>query len=337
METLKIRFQGKLASSGRMHFYEYGRYQYATARFLSTLEHFRRTGTVASRITGEAKIDIYISVPEEGSFLETIVIPKLAEAAAGAVSASLTTLISYVWHMLLPRAEETESDLIKIARIQLDVEKEKSKQSESLAKIIETQSATTKQALDLVKWAIETPNTRLGDQNLLGPRLNEMQQELLTEHGREELYQEDMSELEKIDPDELMKLISRTSTIAPEMAIPMKRSADFAEFTTSRSKLPILILDEKTANRVATRKLDPEVFEIKGRVRSYDVDRGVGKFVSPELNRQLNFSVAPALQAPWLDEILAAMKREKSILKCQKFIDRGNLPSSLIFLGIETG
>lgn len=60
METLKIRFQGKLASSGRMHFYEYGRYQYATARFISTLEHFRRTGAVASKITGSAKIDIYI-------------------------------------------------------------------------------------------------------------------------------------------------------------------------------------------------------------------------------------------------------------------------------------
>ena len=237
--------------------------------------------------------------------------------------------------MLLPRTEETENDLIKIAEIQLKTEKEKSKQSKSLVKIIEAQSATTKQALDLVKWAIETPNTRLGDQNLLGPRLSEMQQELLSEHGREELFKEEMDGLEKIDQDELMKLVSRASTIAPEMAIPMKRSADFAEVTTSHSELPILVLDENTAIRIASRKLNPEVFELEGRVRSYDVDRGVGKFVSPQLDRQLNFSVAPALQGLWLDEILAAMKRKKSILICQKFIDRGNLPSSLIFLGIR--
>lgn len=237
--------------------------------------------------------------------------------------------------MLLPRTEQTESDIIKIAEIQLSLEKEKTKQSEILAEIIETQSATTQQALSLVKWAGETPNTRLGDHNLLGPRLSEMHQELVTEQERVNLFSEEMDELEKIDQNQLMKLISRASTIAPEMAIPMKRSADFAEFTTSRSKLPILVLDEKTATRIATRKLDPEIFEIEGRVRSYDVDRGVGKYVSPELDRQLNFSVAPALQALWLDEILAAMKREKSILKCQKFIDRGNLPSSLVFLGIE--
>ena len=58
VETISIRFSGKLASTGKLHFYEYGRYQYATARFISTIEHFRRTGTVTKRVSGAAKVEL---------------------------------------------------------------------------------------------------------------------------------------------------------------------------------------------------------------------------------------------------------------------------------------
>ena len=102
MEEIALRFDGGEAANGRLHFYEYTRSQYATARFITTIEHFRRTGEIAQRITSKSYVEIFVETPKDGSFLEILLV-KAQETAAVAVVAPLASLISLVWATLLPR------------------------------------------------------------------------------------------------------------------------------------------------------------------------------------------------------------------------------------------
>ena len=82
-EKFSVVYDGGLASEGQLHFYEYGRAAYAVAGLVATVEHFRRTGHVASRISSRSYVDVIINAPERGSFPIDILIP-LGEALKGA-------------------------------------------------------------------------------------------------------------------------------------------------------------------------------------------------------------------------------------------------------------
>ncbi|MGJ8530485.1 hypothetical protein [Maritalea sp.] len=340
MEKISVRFTGKLADSGRLHFYEYGRYQYANARFISTIEHFRRTGKVANRITGSAKIELYVEPAEQGSFVESIVIPALQSGAATAISTPLTPLIAYIWHLLVPLSFQTENDIVKIAQIRADEEsirsREETERTRELRKIVEAGATSTNKALDLVSWALGAGNTRLGGEGLLAPRLLEMKQELDDAQSRESLFAQNHEELSRVGTDDLQKLLSRTASIVPEMAVPMNRSADSAVFSSSHATLPVLRLDQRTAQIISAKKISPEVHHLLGRVRAYDVDIGVGKFVSSQFERPLNFTVPQATREFWKDTILEAMKKSEVSLFAQKYLDQAGLPTSLLFNSILT-
>ena len=69
-----FRFTGGLAKNGEMNFYEAGRYRYAAARLLYTVEHFRQSGKVLERLTTAVNADFRVSAPQSGSFLEQAVL-----------------------------------------------------------------------------------------------------------------------------------------------------------------------------------------------------------------------------------------------------------------------
>ncbi|MFP4043717.1 MAG: hypothetical protein ACLFTP_03990 [Rhodosalinus sp.] len=186
-EKLQIVFDGGYASQGRLHFYEYSRSQYATARFVAIVERFRRDQSVLQRVSKKNYVNIYIETPEEGSFIETILIPGAQQAAATAISTPLNAILSYAWHLLLPRREQTDNDIAEMAKIKLAEEQERTKQEAErtaqiaeLRKIVDTQQATTQQAIDLAKWAMNSPNPALGRAGLDQSRLL-----VLTEEMRE--------------------------------------------------------------------------------------------------------------------------------------------------------
>src|SRR5690606_39003909 len=133
-------FEGGIADAGQLHFYEYSRSQYARARFLATIEHFRRTEVVAERITLSSNVEILVKSPQTGSFIEDVVVPALQEGMAAAISTPLSALISYVWHMMINRPEKTDSALAELASVRKAEiaasvlnEQERTKQVEALA------------------------------------------------------------------------------------------------------------------------------------------------------------------------------------------------------------
>lgn len=336
MEKIALRFDGGEASNGRLHFYEYSRSQYATARFISTIEHFRRTGTIAERITQSSYVEILVETPREGSFLEVLLV-KAQEVAATAISAPLSGLIALVWQLILPRNERTESNIVELARIRLAEEQERTEQERLRAaqvdrymRILEQGNANTQDALELVRYALDSNNPALARADLDQRRLLEIQNELQQEESRQEEIDRARASVERIDPESLAKLSSRLRPMLPEMALPLKKSAESMSIEGGREGKPLILLNPRNIKEITEKRLDEQVSELTVRVKSYDRDRGVGKVSSVDLPRQLNFAVPPSEQQRLLRKILESMTRGTVVFVCRAYRDKDGQPTSLL-------
>jgi hypothetical protein len=213
-EQITLKFDGGLAATGKLHFYEFGRSQYAFARFIATVEHFRRTGEVAEHIGARTYVDIIVSSPEEGSFIESILVPAAVKAGKDFVAARLASLLSYVWHFISPRREKTDEVMKELAQIRLAEsrertrqERERTKQAAILRDIAEGSRATTDKALDLVRWAISSSNRAVGRLDISPDEWDEMQNELEAEQKRIDEFKESERQLAKIEEETMNRLI----------------------------------------------------------------------------------------------------------------------------------
>jgi hypothetical protein len=171
-ETVKLTFNGGLASGGHIHLYEYSRSQYGFSRFITTVEQFRRTGGVIDRVTSGRTIDMIVSAPERGSFELSVVVPVLKATADALAGTSFKALFSYAWAKLLPAGDKKGQLAIDLAKIELERERERAKllgsrdQSETdrlrlLSQIIKRQDATTTQLITLLSKAIDDPDDKI--------------------------------------------------------------------------------------------------------------------------------------------------------------------------------
>lgn len=333
-EKIEVKYTGRLADSGRLFFYEYSRSQYATARLVATIENFRRTGEVAQRISANIQADILVEAPERGSFTEKLLV-LVQEGAATAISAQFSALLALAWNAILPRSEKTDSDVLTIANIMLQEEKETTAQFREMRKIVESGNATTQQALGLVAHALQSSNPAFGRSDLTGRRLGEMQDELLSEHQRNQDIGGARAALEQVDSRKLVTLSSRLRSIVPDIAKPLEKSADEVLISANDSRAPTIRINKSTVREISEKLIEEDVVEMKVRLRSYDRDRGIGKVSSPSLPRQLNILVPPEKMRVVRDSILEAMRREEVMISCRIVLDRSGLPTSLILEGIS--
>ncbi|MFN3496817.1 MAG: hypothetical protein ACK40A_00290 [Pannonibacter indicus] len=351
-ELIRVKFDGGLASTGQLHFYEYSRSQYATARFVATIEHFRRTGRVAERITVNSNIDIIINTPKRGSFVEDLFVPALQQGMAAVISTPLSSLISYVWHLIAPRSEKTDSLIdslakIRLAEIQAEIQKasldvdiqkerERTEQLNSLRGIISDERATTKQALELLKWAIESSNMAIQRSGINTENLIKSKVEIEAEQQREGEFKEHIEQLENVGEDSINKLTSRIRPMITEMALPLRRSADRISLSHGEAKTAYAHLDDEVVKAIQKRKTEEVIVEVIGHVKSYDRDNGIGKIISDQLHRTLNFVVPIADRRRLRESILEAMRIDKVKLLCRRVIDDSGLPTSLILIEVDT-
>lgn len=165
VDRIEIMYDGGLAGTGQLHFYEYSRACYGFARLLATAEHFRRTGNVAQKIGKQSYIDLTIVAPERGSFVTEVIVPAIVDAAPKLVGVPIKALISYIFQLISPRSKKTDETVIELAKIRLAEEKERTAQSREETKrakafkeIVENQQATTRDALELVNYALKSSN-----------------------------------------------------------------------------------------------------------------------------------------------------------------------------------
>jgi hypothetical protein len=67
-EALTFHFEGALADSHRMNFYECARFQYAAARLMVKLAQFRKQGSFKKKITNSSNFNIELVSQSNGSF-----------------------------------------------------------------------------------------------------------------------------------------------------------------------------------------------------------------------------------------------------------------------------
>lgn len=341
-ELIRVKFDGGLAATGQLHFYEYSRAQYAMARFIATIEHFRRTGRVTERITVASNVDIIVRSPQKGSFIEDLLVPGIQQGMAAAISTPLSSLISYVWQLLAPRSEKTEDAIeqytkVRLAELKADTKRlqEHTKQMEILERILAGERATSQTALELAEWALKSNNMAIGRLGYSRERMLQVRDEIGAEVQREEEFSEHKVPLEEIEESTINKLTSRLRPMVSEMALPLRRSANSMSMSHGDSKNAYAHLDPDLVNNIQDRETEDVFVEVYGHVKSYDRDSGVGKVSSDELLRTLNFVVPLRDRRRLRDAVLEAMKKDKVLLICRRVVDRSGLPTSLILIDLD--
>jgi len=337
-EVVKITFEGGIAAEGQLEFYEYSRSQYATARFIATVEYFRRSGKVADKIVGKSYINMTVKAPERGSFLYDVAVQVASTVASGAVIGFL----AYVWHQLAPRREKVDALLTKLAEFKLFEEKERTLQSQErtkqldiLREISDGERASPQQGIDLVQWSVDTANIQFSELEVPVAERAEVLLELIAERDRENEINNIKSDLAGFDEASINKLTSRLRPMVSEIALPLKRSATRMSIGSTLANDNFIFLTDAIVQFIQTRSPEEDVTTIVGRVKSYDRDAGVGKVQSNDLHRILNFIVPVYRRDELRDWILAAMQRDNVHLTCRRILDESGLPTSLILLDIK--
>jgi hypothetical protein len=129
-------------------------------------------------------------------------------------------------------------------------------------------------------------------------------------------------------------ITSRLRPMIPEMTLPLRRSAKKMFLGRSRSDQPYIFLDEKIARSLVEKSSEVDIVTITGRVKSYDRDAGIGKFVSDALPRVLNFIIPINDRARLRDLVLEAMRRNRVAISCRRTIDQSGLPTSLTLIDV---
>ncbi|HEX3666157.1 MAG TPA: hypothetical protein VHU23_13110 [Rhizomicrobium sp.] len=337
-EVVKITFEGGLAAEGRLEFYEYSRSQYATARFIATVEHFRRSGKVADKIVGQSYINMTVEAPQRGSFLYDVAVQVSATVASGGV----VGFLAYIWHQLAPRREKVDTLLIKLAEFRLFEERQRTLQSQERTKqlallhdIAAGERASPQQAIDLLQWSVDAPNIQFQELEMSVDERVEALLELIAERDREGEIKKAEKTLVGFDESSINKLTSRLRPMVSEIALPLKRSANRMSIGSASANDNFIFLTDEIVKDIQARSPEEDTTTIIGRVKSYDRDAGVGKVQSGDLHRILNFIVPVPRRDELRDWILAAMQRDNVQLTCRRILDESGFPTSLILLDIK--
>jgi len=153
---LTFRFEGGDADGGQLNFYDAARFQYGAARFVYTLEYFRQTGIVLSKITRRVNAEYRVPTPERGSWIMDVV--QFAAPLMGEMEfkVPIEVMIAHVMERLIPgrKSRETLKEILSEPR-SLDsertvLERERTAQERERTEQIRLLINTNAKALDVL-------------------------------------------------------------------------------------------------------------------------------------------------------------------------------------------
>lgn len=278
-EKIQITFTGEIADKGQIHFYEYSRSQYASARYFSYIEHFRRTGRIARRVSRLSYVNMIVESPKEESFVETILLPAVKEGMATAVSMPLSAFISYMWTVIVPRSQGVDQAVVRLAEAKsielstaVEIEAERTEQLAQMRGIVEAGQAPVLAAIELVSSALQKYDAEGNDAGLSREELIEAQRELKTELAREQEIKQNEDEISKIEQEDILKLTHRVTPVIEEMAKPLQRSAKKMSISTGDEATPLLEIDNRVVSELKSRELEKNITAVRGRIKIFDRD-----------------------------------------------------------------
>jgi hypothetical protein len=341
LETVKIKYDGGLASTGNIHLYEYSRAQYGLARFITIVERYHRTGQVIDRVTRDKTIDMIVSAPQRGSFGLEVLVPIAIPAVEYLRDVSFEAIFSYVWAKLLPPSDTRDQMAVKLAEIELARERERTTQLVSqqtgeterlkvLEQILSRGQATTSEAISLADKALERGDPRVLTAGFAPERLISERHILISDLQREAFMERHQRTFDRLDPDDLARLTAKVRPIVGEIGLPLRRSATSVSLGDAANDNSFATIDRDRLSQINQRRINSEVFDITGIVRSYDRYNGRGKIDTTDFDRQMSFVVEPSERSRLRDQILSAMRMREVTLHCSAYVDPAGKITSLI-------
>lgn len=332
-ESLSFVYDGALASRGQLHFYEYGRAAYAVARLVSTIEHFRRTGTVASRITRTSYVDVIIRAPERGSFPIDILIPTIetAKHVSELSGIPIGVFLKYVVNLvsgILPKHENTVMELAKLA---LQNSKQETQRVKEIRKMVESGNATTRTALEVITQMIDSDDPRIARRGISQGDIIEANRALQEKHRREIAFHPYERSFEAIEQDKLVKLARKVRPQIAEAGIPLRRSANTMQISQGNTRDVFATFDKPALENIAGMSLDRDTTLVAMRFIAYDRDHGFGKcdIADQDLHR-VSFSVPINLRKALKKRILAGLDKDVEQTSVRYFRNRDGAVSSVL-------
>ncbi|WP_440959162.1 hypothetical protein ACFELO_03355 [Oceanicaulis sp. LC35] len=329
MPTVEFKFSGKIASEGVLDFYESARFQYGAARFLYTLDSFKKHGEIPKRITRNvADTHFRVSTPIKGSW-EIVVQEILQTGASTFISVPLGMVIQYAISLILPTKRQAESLQSDHARAIIE---EHNKPIMKLIDEIARKSASDHDvSIEYINHLKEELKNR--DKALdLNSEIIEKLNSLVERMDRHASIGSDYQAFSEVSSEKKFDLINKIRPQMYEIGIPLRKSADnltiISEDEKSKKSDNITIVD---IEGLSGNTIDTNKSIIAGSLKRYDKENGWGKIRETSSSKIVNFLVRKNEKRKLLTEILDAMESDKVIISGFYVRDPSGAPTYLIF------
>ena len=319
-ETLTFHFEGALADSHRMNFYESARFQYAAARLMVKLAQFRKHGRFVQKITNNSNFDIQLVSQIDGSFNINIEDPGQSPAEESFVKISLADLVAYVSERVVDKIDQATLSEAALSNRNRLVD----------SKLADTDPAT---AIDQLVEAA------LADKVLtssLPPDVQDLIKRRVAESYREQRLSVSQSAISRIDFARSQKLIAMSAPLISEMATALRTSAATLEVRSSVHEhgRSVLFLDRDMAQEIETAIVDPEITPILGDITQFNKDNGWGKLKIDQGVKTISFSIPYDILPSIRQKLIDNMKVDQVYLQTYFVRDRSGEVVRLIAVGI---
>ena len=311
-----FRFRGGIAQNGQLSFYEAGRYRYAAARMLYTIEHFRNTGEVLQRLNKMTDADFRVTAASTGSFFEAVThyaAPLIADvnAVQGVLHIPFGKLFPYILSKVIPKvsgsdrlaiiADKQADALIELAKAFTERERTARVQSEQdterlriIAGMLKrdpgglrSNTVETEEVSQIVARYVDTPAQISVDEGSSDFIASELQDEV----NRNRIIEEADADLNKLDTQVEQELIIKVRKLLPEVGTPLKRSASRMNLELGSRPVTIASLNQARINQIGEEKRDERSRIFEGSIKKLDKETGYGRFRPVGSKATLSFSI----------------------------------------------
>lgn len=317
-EITKIgfRFNGGLSRKGQLNFYEAGRSQYATARILYAIEHFRNTGQVVERIQGKVNADFRVGVPQEGSYLQEIMLyaaPLVADFqhVQSIIKIPFDKLFPFLLSKVIPSVSGSNR-LAIIAEKQIDAIVQLAASSQAREQTAQVMAVEETKRLRYILDILRTDQSGLRDNRKEAQEVAQtvakysktparlldndgsadfLASELQAELSRDEIVLQSEDELNRLSPDGEQRIVERMRKLFPEVGLPLHRSAEKLDIELDDIEAPIASLNQIRIEQIAETKRDDDSIQLDGNIIKLDKETGFGRFRPVASRSTLSFSI----------------------------------------------
>ncbi|WIU38104.1 hypothetical protein [Methylorubrum extorquens] len=317
-ERMAFHFDGALADSHRMNFYESARFQYAAARLLVKLAQFRSEGKFVKNITNGTNLDIQLVSQSDGSFNINVEGPSQSSSEDPFVKISLADLIAYVSERIVEKVDDSVLHGVALAnrRRVVDGAPDSSDPAAAIEQLVEAAMADSSIIANL------QPQTR----DLIRRRV--------AEAYREKRLTVSQAPISLIDFARSQKLIAMSAPLISEMATALRKSANTLEITSTvgGQSQPVLFLDRKMAQEIETAVVDQEITPMLGNITQFNKENGWGKLKVE--GKIISFSIPSDILPTIRPKLIDSMKKDVVFLQTYQVKDRSGEVVRLIAVGI---